>query len=118
MAQIIVERTAGSLADRYRKYKVVIDGKVRGHISSGQTSVFDVDMGIHTVKFRVDPYSSPPVKVAVLGATRLLCSSGIAHAFGLMAFLSPSSWIQVREEDDVAAPAPLEVYAGRAELVA
>ncbi|MEJ0049112.1 MAG: hypothetical protein WDN04_25605 [Rhodospirillales bacterium] len=33
MAQIIIERTAGSLADRFRPYKVMIDGQQRGSIS-------------------------------------------------------------------------------------
>ncbi len=117
MGQIVVERTEGSLADRFRKYKVVIDGQMRGHIASGETRAYDVDMGIHTVKFRVDPYSSPAIKVAVLGSTRLLCNSGVAHAFGLMAFLTPASWIQVREED-VPPPVPADPYASIAETIA
>jgi hypothetical protein len=36
MAQIIVERSQGSLADRLRAYSVVIDGQVRGGIRQSE----------------------------------------------------------------------------------
>ncbi len=118
MAQIVVERTEGSLADRFRPYKVEIDGVVRGRLGSSEAQAFEVPMGIHTVRFRIDFYSSPPIKVAVLATTRLICRSSVAHAFGLIAFLSPSSWIQVREEDSLpVVPAPT-MYAPETEFVA
>jgi hypothetical protein len=35
-----------------------------------------------------------------------MCRSGLAHAFGLLWLVAPSSWIALREEDEVVAPPP------------
>ena len=102
MPQIIVERAAGSLADRFRSYCVIIDGQVRGNIRQKEKWSFEVAAGSHTVSFRIDYYSSCPVKVAVANRTRLVCKSSLAHALGLLALFSPQSWITVHEDDAVA----------------
>jgi hypothetical protein len=106
MAQLVIERTEGSLADRFRPYKVFIDGEMRGRIASKEVCTFDVGMGVHSVRFGVDFYRTPAIKVAVLDQTRLVCRSGLAHAFGLLWLVAPSSWIALREEDEVVAPPP------------
>jgi EAL domain-containing protein (putative c-di-GMP-specific phosphodiesterase class I) len=103
MPQIVIEREEGSLADRLRPYKVIIDGHYRGTIRNKEKWAFAVPAGTHTVSFRIDYYCSPPLKVVVVNRTRLMCRSSVAHAFGLMALFAPSSWISVREEDEAAA---------------
>jgi PAS domain S-box-containing protein len=103
MPQIVIEREEGSLADRFRPYKVIIDGHYRGTIRNKEKWAFAVPAGTHTVSFRIDYYCSPPLKVVVVNRTRLMCRSSVAHAFGLMALFAPSSWISVREEDEAAA---------------
>jgi hypothetical protein len=102
MAQIIVERTEGSLADRLSSYRVYIDGKFRGNIANKETGVYDVEFGTRTVKIGIDSYCSPPIKVAVTGKTRLTCTPNIAHALGMVSMISPGKWITVREEADLA----------------
>jgi hypothetical protein len=106
MAQIIVERTEGSLADRLSSYRVYIDGKHRGDLASQETGVFDVEVGTRTLKLCIDSYWSPPIKVAVLAKTRVVCTPNIAHAFGMLSMLSTGSWISVREEPETAQNLP------------
>ena len=101
MPQIIVERLEGSLADRFRRHKVIIDGQIRGSIRALEKWSFEVAAGTHTVSFQVDFYHSPPIKVLVVNRTRLVCRSSVAHALGLSALFSPGSWISVHEEDNV-----------------
>jgi hypothetical protein len=55
--------------------------------------------GTHSVSFQAGDYYSPPMKVAVVNKTRLICWSRMAHALGLMAWVNPASWISVLEED-------------------
>jgi PAS domain S-box-containing protein/diguanylate cyclase (GGDEF)-like protein len=100
MSQIVIERGAGSLADRFRPYRVIINGEYRGTIRQKEKWAFAVPPGVHTVHLRIDLYCSPPIRVAVVNRTRLVCRSSVAHALGLLALFSPSSWITVREEDD------------------
>lgn len=99
MPQIIVEREEGSLADRFRPYKVIIDGQVRGTIRHNETCAFSVQGGTHSVSFQVGDYYAPPMKVAVVNKTRLICWSTMAHALGLMAWVNPATWISMLEED-------------------
>jgi diguanylate cyclase (GGDEF)-like protein/PAS domain S-box-containing protein len=104
MAQIIVERSQGSLADRLRPYSVVIDGQVRGAIRQSEKWSFEVAAGTHAVSFKIGYYHSPPIKVSVATRTRVVCRPGTAHAFGLLAVLSPGSWISVQEDDQTTTP--------------
>jgi hypothetical protein len=102
IAHIIVERTEGSLADRLAQYRVYIDGELRGTLANTETAVFDVEIGARSVKIGIDAYCSPPIKVAVLGRTRVTCWPNLAHALGMPAMLPPSAWITVQEEPDLA----------------
>ncbi len=97
--------------DRFRSYKVVIDGEDRGRIKSNEVKTYDVDSGIHSVVLRINFWGCPAVKVAVLSQTRLVCRSTFAHAFGLMALVAPGSWIQVREEDTKRAAVSMPILA-------
>ncbi len=106
MPQIIVEREQGSLTDRFRPYTVIIDGKARGTIRHNERCAFAVWGGTHTVSFQAGEYYSPPLKVAVVNRTRVMCWSTMAHALGLMAWVAPSSWISIREEDGLAESDP------------
>jgi len=99
MPKIIVERSEGSLADRLSTYRVFIDGKHRGDLTSRECAEYDVGFGTHAVKICIDSYCSPSIKLAVIGNTRLVCTPNIAHAFGMVSMISPSSWISIREED-------------------
>ncbi len=103
---IVIERGEGSLLDRFRRYKVFIDGEFRGNIRHQEKWAFMVPAGTHTVSFRIAWFSSPPIKVTVVKRTRLICRSSVAHAFGLFSLLQPGSWITVREEDGASRSEP------------
>jgi EAL domain-containing protein (putative c-di-GMP-specific phosphodiesterase class I) len=112
MPQIIVERAEGSLIDRFRSYKVVIDGEFRGMIRPKECWSFAVDPGTHTVTFHIDYYRSPALRLVVFNRTRVVCRSSAAHAFGMLNYITTNSWITVIEEDDVSTfetPHPKEV---------
>jgi EAL domain-containing protein (putative c-di-GMP-specific phosphodiesterase class I) len=112
MPHIIVERAEGSLIDRFRPYKVVIDGEFRGMIRPKECWSFAVDPGTRTVTFHIDHFRSPPLRVVVFNRTRLLCRSSAAHAFGMLNYLTSNAWITVIEEDDASsfeAPHPTEI---------
>jgi diguanylate cyclase (GGDEF)-like protein/PAS domain S-box-containing protein len=95
----MIERGEGSVMDRLRSYKVMIDGQYRGSIRQKEKWSFDVAAGTHEVSFKVEPYRSQPMNVAVATRTRLVCESAAARAFGMLGVFSPGSWISVREEE-------------------
>jgi hypothetical protein len=53
MASLTIVRDSG-YADRIRKYKVVIDGVVVGHVSNGETKEFPVSAGCHHLCMKID----------------------------------------------------------------
>jgi hypothetical protein len=61
MASLTIMRDSG-YADRIRKYKVVIDGVVVGHISNGETKEFSVSPGRHHLCMKIDWCGSKPVE--------------------------------------------------------
>ena len=82
MSAIEVERIGVGPSDRDQVYEVVIDGQVRGCVKCGETRIFEVPPGIHTVKLALDLYSSPPVKVVVgMGKTSLMCQTRQQRSF-------------------------------------
>lgn len=108
MPQIVVERPEGSLVDRFRSYRVMIDGEYRGSIRQKEKWAYSVPAGTHTIVFRINYYCTPPLKIAVVNRTRVICRSGVAQAFGAVALFSPSSWLSIREEDDGAELVPAQ----------
>jgi hypothetical protein len=99
MSAIEIERVgSGSSESRY-VYEVLIDGQVRGCVKCGETRIFDVPPGIHTVKLGLDLYNSAPVKVVVgQGKTSLVCRTRQKRRFPFFAAGEPSTRIYVREE--------------------
>lgn len=108
MSAIEVERIGVGPSDRDQVYEVVIDGQVRGCVKCGETRIFEVPPGIHTVKLALDLYSSPPVKVVVgMGKTSLMCQTRQQRSFPFFRPRTPSTQILVREEvEALAAPPP------------
>jgi hypothetical protein len=108
MSAIEVERIGVGPSDKGQVYEVVIDGQVRGCVKCGETRIFEVPPGIHTVKLALDLYSSPPVKVVVgMGKTSLICQTRKQRRFPFFAPRAPSTQILVREEvEALAAPLP------------
>jgi len=108
MSAIEVERIGVGPSDREQVYEVVIDGQVRGCVKCGETRIFEVPPGIHTVKLSLDLYSSPPVKVVVgMGKTSLMCQTRQQRSFPFFRPRLPSTQILVREEvEALAAPPP------------
>jgi hypothetical protein len=107
MSAIEVERIGVGLGDKGQIYEVVIDGQVRGCVKCGETRIFEVPPGIHTVKLELDLYSSPPVKVVVgMGKTSLVCQTRQPRRFPFFAARVPSTQILVREEVEAIFSAP------------
>jgi hypothetical protein len=102
MSAIEVERIGGGSSDKKHAYEVVIDGQLRGCVKCGETRIFEVPPGIHTVKLGLDVNGSPPVKVVVgMGKTSLICKTRTARRFPFFAPSVPSTRILVREDVDM-----------------
>jgi hypothetical protein len=107
MSAIEVERIGVGPSDKGQVYEVVIDGQVRGCVKCGETRIFEVPPGIHTVKLELDMYRSPPVKVVVgMGKTSLVCQTRQQRRFPFFGPRMPSTQILVREEVEVLVAAP------------
>jgi hypothetical protein len=61
MASLTIMRDSG-YADRIRKYKVVLDGAVAGHVSNEKTKTFSVSPGHHHLRMKIDWCGSKPVE--------------------------------------------------------
>jgi hypothetical protein len=111
MSAIEVERIAVGPSDKSQIYEVIIDGQVRGCVKCGETRIFEVPPGIHTVKLELDLYSSPPVKVVVgMGKTSLVCQTRQQRRFPFFAARTPSTKILVREEvEAIVVPPPVRM---------
>jgi hypothetical protein len=108
MSAIEIERIGVGPSDKRQVYEVIIDGQVRGCVQCGETRIFEVPPGIHTVKLELDLYCSPPVKVVVgMGKTSLVCQTRQQRRFPFFAARTPSTQILVREEvEAIVAPPP------------
>ena len=51
--------------DALRKYHIIIDGSKAGTISPGKTVEFPVEVGNHTIKVKIDWYSSDTLSLNV-----------------------------------------------------
>ncbi len=99
MSAIEVERIGSGSSDSRYTYEVLIDGQRRGCVKCGETRIFDVPPGIHTVKLGLDLYNSAPVKVVVgQGKTSLVCRTRQKRRFPFFGNSEPSTRILVREE--------------------
>lgn len=64
-AAIRVGRAGGIRRDARRRYKVRIDGEVRGELGAGDEATYQVEPGRHTVRVTLDWTTSPEVGVEV-----------------------------------------------------
>src|SRR5271170_1039145 len=107
MSAIEVERIGVGPTDKSEVYEVIIDGQVHGCVKCGETRIFEVPPGIHTVKLELDLYSSPPVKVVVgMGKTSLVCQTRQPRRLPFFGSRGPSTQILVREEVEAIFSAP------------
>jgi len=62
------------LTNYLRKYKVIIDNKVVGAISSGETKHIEINPGIHTIQIQIDWCKTKPLSFEItLGQNTYLC---------------------------------------------
>lgn len=75
MAEISLKRLSDQRVDRHRAYKILVDGQKVGHISSGETKVFEVQPGEHEVQLKIDWCSSDTLEVDLAsdGTATFLC---------------------------------------------
>jgi hypothetical protein len=99
MAAIEVEAIVAGLSERFQSHEVLIDGQRRGTMKGGETRLFEVPPGIHTIRLKVEQHSSPAVKVVVgFGKTSVVCQTTARRRFGLFSSPLPNTQILVREE--------------------
>ena len=73
---IRVERAFVGFRDRFRAYKVLIDGVRVGQVRNGETFECSANPGLHGVRLKLDWVASPEITVNVLpGATAVLAAS-------------------------------------------
>jgi hypothetical protein len=74
-ARLRLHRRRSPKSDRFRAYKVAVDGKVVGSIRYDEEQTFDVAPGLHDVRLRLDWCRSEPVSVDLTagGEARLSC---------------------------------------------
>jgi hypothetical protein len=78
VANISVRRES-AFFDRFRDYRILLDGREIGRIGNGQEKSFQIDPGEHELLMTIDWCSSSPVRfLAVSGQdSRFRCGSGI-----------------------------------------
>jgi hypothetical protein len=104
MSAIEVEAIVAGVSDPKQAHEVLIDGQRLGTVHGGETRLFAVSPGIHTVRLMMNGYSPPPVKVVVgFGKTSLVCQTTARKLFGVFPVAAPTTQILVREDYD---PAP------------
>jgi hypothetical protein len=105
MAAIEVEAIVAGLSDRFQSHEVLIDGQRCGTVKGGETRLFEVPPGIHTIRVKLESHSSPAVKVVVgFGKTSVVCQTVGRRRFGLFSSPEPTTQIQVREEQAMTQP--------------
>jgi hypothetical protein len=67
MAEIEVAAVAVGVSGQMQPFEVVIDGETRGHVATGETRLFSVVPGIHTVRLRFGlfPVGEPETQIVV-----------------------------------------------------
>jgi hypothetical protein len=105
VAAIEIAAIVAGLSDRFQSHEVLIDGQRCGTVNGGETRLFEVQPGIHTIRLKLQSHSSPAVKVVVgLGKTSVVCETVGRRRFGLFSSPEPTTHIQVREEPEVTPP--------------
>ena len=99
MAAIEIAAIVAGLSEKFQSHEVLIDGQRCGTMNGGETRLFEVQPGIHTIRLKLRSHSSPAVKVVVgFGTTSVVCETVGRRWFGLFSAPEPTTHIQVREE--------------------
>ncbi len=71
-----MRRASGGYSDRFRAYRVLIDGREAGKLRRGQDLVVEVEPGTHEVHATIDWARSPTVSVTLGGGEEasLVCA--------------------------------------------
>ena len=99
--QITVRRTT-SYADRFRAYKVKIDGVVVCSVRAGDIATIPVISGRHSLELRIDWGGSEKIDFAIKPAERICfeCGSSLAGWRVLLALFyatfQPHQWLWLR----------------------
>jgi hypothetical protein len=64
-AHFRVERAVDGYRDRFRRYAVILDGRVVGRIKPGQAIEIDISPGSHVAMVKIDWCSSPRLTFSV-----------------------------------------------------
>ena len=59
MAEVYIEREAGRYVDRFRSYRVILDGKKVGGVKRGESLALSTTPGRHELHFAIDWCRSP-----------------------------------------------------------
>jgi hypothetical protein len=62
---IVIERDGHAQRDRFRRYKIMVDGRRAGSIRRGGRREIPVPPGPHVVQLRIDWCSSPALQVDI-----------------------------------------------------
>src|SRR5215469_9674168 len=84
--------------DKFRKYRVRIDGEYVGRIAQGETQEFSVRPGEHRVRLTIDRYFTSRERVVRLRDGELaefICGSGGSSIQSLFALLWPRRYISL-----------------------
>ena len=78
MAEIVVSRPAEKWANRFRSFKIIVDGKTVASLHGGEEASLSVGAGRHMVWARIDWGRSPGVAVQLGESDRayLRCKTG------------------------------------------
>ena len=81
------------MADRLRKYEVVLDGRPVATLSSGQEIELDAAIGFHSISVRIDWCETVPIKFEYDGSdTVFRCGSNLRGARVLLAIWYITFW--------------------------
>ena len=99
---IIVLCRSNLWTNRYRKFKVLIDGRKEGAIARGQRESYTVTPGLHNIQVRLDWYKSDPLELDLVEGeeVRLECGPRTGISAELNAIVSPGGALYVKAADE------------------
>ncbi len=104
MCKIQITRDSG-WADRFRNYKIILDGVTIGKIANGGSETFDIESGPHELQIAIDWCTSNRVRfdTARKALIRFECESSLRGLHVFKAFVKilhgKDSYIRLREVD-------------------
>lgn len=94
-----VRRPSDAWRDRYRSYRVLIDGSGVGRLRRGEQLEVTVSPGPHRVRIRIDWSGSKEVVVDVAeGQVVSFVAAPPRRSIGPLDLLGGSSWVELRPE--------------------